>query len=179
MQPRHFHSFAGAPVALAMALAWSSGPALAQDGSGTPATATSADAAPGEIVVTATRRAESLSKVSQSVTALSQASLDARGIKDISGVVRQTPGIQFDPNGFGNQTNIAIRGISSTVGAATTGVYIDDTPIQSRVVGYSTTNAFPAVFDLARVEVLRGRRARCSAPVRKGARSASSPPSPA
>ncbi len=156
MQPRHFHSFAGAPVALAMALAWSSGPALAQDGSGTPATATSADAAPGEIVVTATRRAESLSKVSQSVTALSQASLDARGIKDISGVVRQTPGIQFDPNGFGNQTNIAIRGISSTVGAATTGVYIDDTPIQSRVVGYSTTNAFPAVFDLARVEVLRG-----------------------
>jgi outer membrane receptor protein involved in Fe transport len=70
--------------------------------------------------------------------------------------VRQTPGIQFDPNGFGNQTNIAIRGVSSTVGAATTGIYIDDTPIQSRVVGYGATNAFPAVFDLARVEVLRG-----------------------
>jgi outer membrane receptor for ferrienterochelin and colicin len=42
-------------------------------------------------------------------------------------VVRQTPGIQFDPNGFGNQTNIAIRGVSSTVGAATTGV-ISTTP---------------------------------------------------
>ena len=111
---------------------------------------------PGEIVVTATRRAEALSKVPLSITALSQASLDKRGIKDIADIARQTPGLQFDPNGFGNQTNIAIRGVSSTVGAATTGVYIDDTPIQSRVVGYSTTNAFPAVFDLARVEVLRG-----------------------
>lgn len=110
----------------------------------------------GEIIVTATRRAEALSKVPLSVTALGQAALDNRGIKDISGLVRQTPGIQFDPNGFGNQTNIAIRGVSSTVGAATTGVYIDDTPIQSRAVGYSSTNAFPAVFDLARVEVLRG-----------------------
>lgn len=112
--------------------------------------------APGEIVVTATRRAEALSKVPQSVTALSQTSLDQRGIKDISGVVRQTPGIQLDPNGFGNQSNIAIRGVSSTVGAATTGIYIDDTPIQSRQIGYSTTNVFPAVFDLQRVEVLRG-----------------------
>ena len=152
MQRRQFHSPAAAPLALAIALACGGTSAHAQDA----ATVASAGSAPGEIVVTATRRAESLSKVPQSVTALTQASLDVRGIKDISGVVRQTPGIQFDPNGFGNQTNIAIRGISSTVGAATTGVYIDDTPIQSRVVGYSTTNAFPAVFDLARVEVLRG-----------------------
>lgn len=133
----------GIAPALALVLA---APALAQE----------AAPAPGEIIVTATRRAEALSKVPLSISALGQAALDARGIKDIAGVVRQTPGIQFDPGGFGNQTNIAIRGVSSTVGAATTGVYIDDTPIQSRVVGYSTTNTFPAVFDLARVEVLRG-----------------------
>ena len=141
-----------APSALAIALTLGlATPAQADE-------ATVAKHAPvaGEIVVTATRRAEALSKVAISVTALSQAALDTRGIKDISGVVRQTPGIQFDPNGFGNQTNIAIRGVSSTVGAATTGIYIDDTPIQSRVVGYSTTNTFPAVFDLSRVEVLRG-----------------------
>ncbi|WP_428334609.1 TonB-dependent receptor [Novosphingobium sp.] len=134
--------------ALAMGLTT---PAHAEDKPATP------DAvAPGEIIVTATRRAEVLSKVPVSITAFGQASLDVRGIKDIAGVVRETPGIQFDPNGFGNQTNIAIRGVSSTVGAATTGIYIDDTPIQSRSVGYSTTNAFPAVFDLSRVEVLRG-----------------------
>lgn len=112
--------------------------------------------ASGEIVVTATRRAERLSKVPQSITAYNQASLDKRGVKDISGIARVTPGLQIDPSGFGNGTNIAIRGISSTVGAATTGIYIDDTPIQSRQIGYSSTNTLPALFDLERVEVLRG-----------------------
>jgi outer membrane receptor protein involved in Fe transport len=146
----HTSSLRATTGALALTLC-AIGPAFAQQ-SQAPGDA----AAPGEIVVTATRRAEALSKVPVSVTALSQASLDTRGIKDIAGMVRETPGIQLDPNGFGNQTNIAIRGISSTVGAATTGIYIDDTPIQSRAVGYSTTNAFPAVFDLSRVEVLRG-----------------------
>jgi iron complex outermembrane recepter protein len=140
-------------------LAATSGALALAAGLTTPAHADEAAAAstpPGEIVVTATRRSETLSKVPLSVSALSQGALDERGIKNVDSLVRMTPGIQFDPNGFGNQTNIAIRGVSSTVGAATTGIYIDDTPIQSRVIGYSTTNALPAVFDLARVEVLRG-----------------------
>ena len=147
---KHANALAKTSGAIALALGLMT-PAWADE---TPASADSGTS--GEIIVTATRRAEAVSKVPVSITALSQASLDVRGIKDIAGVVRETPGIQLDPNGFGNQTNIAIRGVSSTVGAATTGIYIDDTPIQSRVVGYSTTNAFPAVFDLARVEVLRG-----------------------
>ena len=134
----------------AAALTWSSA-AFAQD---TASADTSVDS--GEIVVTATRRSEVLSKVPQSVSALGQAALDTRGLKDLSGIVRQTPGIQLDQTGFGNQTVIAIRGISSTTGAATTGIYIDDTPIQSRNIGYAATNTFPAVFDIDRVEVLRG-----------------------
>ncbi|HEY2661095.1 MAG TPA: TonB-dependent receptor [Caulobacteraceae bacterium] len=110
----------------------------------------------GEIVVTATRHAESLSKISQSVTAFTEKSLDVRGIKGMADITRLTPGIELNPNGFGTQSDISIRGISSQVGAATTGIYIDDTPIQSRVVGYSATNTYPLVFDLDRVEVLRG-----------------------
>lgn len=110
----------------------------------------------GEIVVTATRKAEPLSKVPISVSAYSQEALDKRGIKDFSGIVRQTPGIQFDNTGFGNRSVIAIRGVSSDVGAATTGIYLDDTPIQTRQFGYTSTNVTPAVFDLDRVEVLRG-----------------------
>src|SRR5947199_85966 len=43
-----------------------------------------------EVIVTATRRAESLSKVPISVTALTQESLDERGIKDFSEVARFT-----------------------------------------------------------------------------------------
>jgi outer membrane receptor protein involved in Fe transport len=109
-----------------------------------------------EIVVTATRHAENLSKVSASVVAMTQKTLDVRGIKDINGITNVTPGVTLNANGFGTQTDIAIRGIDSQVGAATTGIYIDDTPIQSRVVGYSATNTYPLVFDLDRVEVLRG-----------------------
>jgi outer membrane receptor protein involved in Fe transport len=109
-----------------------------------------------EIVVTATRQAEPLSKVAQSVVALNEAALDARGVKGIDGIAQLTPGITLNPNGFGTQSDISIRGISSQVGSATTGIYIDDTPIQTRVVGYSATNTYPLVFDLERVEVLRG-----------------------
>ncbi len=109
-----------------------------------------------EIVVTATRHAESLSKVSASVVALNEKALDVRGIKGIDQISQMTPGVTLNPNGFGTQSDISIRGIDSQVGAATTGIYIDDTPIQTRVVGYSATNSYPLVFDLDRVEVLRG-----------------------
>lgn len=52
-------------------------------------------------------------------------------------------------------SNISIRGIVSESGFATTGVYIDDTPIAVRTI-FPASNAYPRVFDLERVEVLRG-----------------------
>jgi iron complex outermembrane recepter protein len=106
-----------------------------------------------EIVVTATRRAEDISKVPLSITALSQASMDLRGIKDIQDVARFTPGVYIDNSGT---NNIAIRGIASTGGAGTTGIYIDDTPIQMRALAFNPDEALPQAFDLERVEVLRG-----------------------
>ena len=111
---------------------------------------------PAEIVVTATRQAEPLSKIAASVSALNEAALDRRGIKNVADIALMTPGLTLNPNGFGSQADISIRGISSQVGSATTGIYIDDTPVQTRVVGYSSTNTYPLVFDLDRVEVLRG-----------------------
>lgn len=111
--------------------------------------------APGlqEIVVTATRREESLSKVPISVSAYSQESLDEKGVKDITELARYTPGVSIDQTG----TNaISIRGISSSAGAGTTGIYIDDTPIQMRSVGFNPDDALPKTFDVERVEILRG-----------------------
>ncbi|MBS0377322.1 MAG: TonB-dependent receptor [Proteobacteria bacterium] len=106
-----------------------------------------------EVVVTATRREESLSKVPISVTALTQDSMDQLGIKDFQDVARFTPGVNIDTSG----TNaISIRGISSSGGAGTTGIYIDDTPIQMRSVGFNPDDTLPKTFDLQRVEVLRG-----------------------
>jgi iron complex outermembrane receptor protein len=106
-----------------------------------------------EIIVTSTRREESLSRVPISVTALTQESLDERGIKDFSEVARFTPGVNFDNSGT---NNISIRGISGTGGAGTTGIYLDDTPIQMRALAFSPDEALPKSFDIARVEVLRG-----------------------
>ncbi len=106
-----------------------------------------------EIVVTATRHEESISKVPISITALSQETLDQKGIKDFQDIVRFMPGVTIDNSG----TNaISIRGISSSGGAGTTGIYIDDTPIQMRALGFSPDDALPKTFDLDRVEVLRG-----------------------
>src|SRR5450755_3600823 len=106
-----------------------------------------------EIVVTATRREESISKVPISITALSQSDLDLKGIRDFSEMVRFTPGVSIDSSG----TNaISIRGISSSGGAGTTGIYIDDTPIQMRALGFNPDDALPKTFDMDRVEVLRG-----------------------
>ena len=53
-------------------------------------------------------------------------------------------------------SDLSIRGIDSSAGASTTGIYIDDTPIQGRHLNFGTLNAYPALFDLERVEVLKG-----------------------
>src|ERR1017187_1888398 len=87
------------------------------------------------------------------VTALTQEAMDVRGIKDILDVARFTPGINIDNSGT---NNIAIRGIASTGGAGTTGIYLDDTPIQIRALAFNPDDALPQSFDLDRVEVLRG-----------------------
>ncbi|HYL01891.1 MAG TPA: TonB-dependent receptor [Steroidobacteraceae bacterium] len=119
------------------------------------AQASEAGAAAGlqEIIVTATRREESLARVPISIMALTQESLDDRGIKDFSEVARFTPGINFDTSGT---NNISIRGISGTGGAGTTGIYIDDTPIQMRALAFNPDEALPKSFDIDRIEVLRG-----------------------
>ncbi|MDP9014012.1 MAG: TonB-dependent receptor plug domain-containing protein, partial [Pseudomonadota bacterium] len=122
------------------------------------ATATPESGTPGvvgleEIVVTATRREESISRVPISITALSQEVIDQKGIRDFSDVARYTPGVAFD----NSQTNqISIRGISSSGGSGTTGIYIDDVPIQVRNLGFNSDDALVKLFDLDRVEVLRG-----------------------
>ena len=106
-----------------------------------------------EIVVTATRHEESLSKVPISVTALTQEALDVRGVKDFQDVARFTPGVNIDNSGT---NNISIRGIASTGGAGTTGIYLDDTPIQMRALAFNPDEALPKSFDVERIEVLRG-----------------------
>jgi iron complex outermembrane receptor protein len=112
-----------------------------------------------EIIVTATKQAEPLSKVPVSISAYNQQTLDLVGAKTMADIAAVSPGVDFNTDWFaGSLTNIAIRGIRPALGtAATTALYIDDTPVQTRITGNSSFgNAYPLVFDLDRVEVLRG-----------------------
>jgi outer membrane receptor protein involved in Fe transport len=117
----------------------------------------------GEVVVTAQRRSERLMDVPMSIQAFSQENLDQQGVRSVDDLTRVAPGVTFLRNGMSSSGNyndedsdISIRGIDSSAGAATTGIYIDDTPIQTRHLNFGTVNPYPALFDLQRVEVLKG-----------------------
>ncbi|MDT9598833.1 TonB-dependent receptor [Sphingosinicella rhizophila] len=107
-----------------------------------------------DIIVTASRREESALDVPISIVAYSQEKLDQKGVRNIEDLVRYTPGVTLT-QGFSNIKYIAIRGLQSSVGATMTGLYIDDTPVHIRNL-VLMNNFYPALYDLERVEVLRG-----------------------
>ena len=98
-----------------------------------------------------------------SIQAFSQEALDQQGVRSVDDLTRVAPGVTFIRNGMSSSGNyndedsdISIRGIDSTAGTATTGIYVDDTPIQTRHLNFGTVNPYPALFDLKDVEVLKG-----------------------
>ncbi len=111
------------------------------------------------IVVTATKRAETAQTVPISMTAVSGAELERRGVGSLSDLARIAPSLSVTSSGPGSN-NLVIRGISSSAGsAATVGYYLDDVPISasSNAALLSTRGVIdPALFDVERVEVLRG-----------------------
>jgi len=148
------------PIAVAGQLMW---PAMTRAETAAADTDTAASGGLEEIVVTAQRREQRLQDVPMSITTFSQEQIDQQGLRSIDDLTRLSPGITFLRNGMsasGNyndeDSDISIRGIDSTAGASTTGIYIDDTPIQTRHLQFGTVNPYPALFDLERVEVLQG-----------------------
>jgi len=126
-----------------------------------PPTATAGPASDGaapvlDVVVTAQKRGQKLSEVPLSLTALTTEAMEDQGVKSIDDIARLTPGLNFQTTSQLGTTNISIRGIQSTVGTPTTGVYLDDVPIQGLSLAGLASNTYPKVFDLERVEVLRG-----------------------
>jgi len=110
----------------------------------------------GDIIVTALKRPQALQDVPASVTILSADLLRRLNAQDFSRVADSVPGLAFATTGPGNSQYI-IRGIGGVgfVQSPTTGVYLDETPLQTRALrGFSQPD--PQLFDVARVEVLRG-----------------------
>jgi iron complex outermembrane recepter protein len=134
--------------------------AFAADSTSVPTgSATASTGGLDEVIVTATRRAESIESVPISIDAFGADQLAQGSIKGIEDIAALTPGLQFAmPNGFSSAfTTISIRGLNTNTGPPTVGLYLDDTVISSRLSGTANQgNVYPFVFDLNRVEVERG-----------------------
>lgn len=106
-----------------------------------------------EIVVTAQRRAENLQEIPVAVSALSENTIEQADIHDLTDIATRVPGLTFSPFSPG-QNILALRGASSNDDGAGTdnsiAVFVDDVYL-GRV-----SNINPEMFDIERIEVLRG-----------------------
>ncbi|MGC2029833.1 MAG: TonB-dependent receptor [Steroidobacteraceae bacterium] len=110
-----------------------------------------------EIVVTAEKRESTVQKTPISITAITGKDLEGLGINNAQAIVQAVPGIAVASAGPG-QAKYEIRGLSSDGGeAATIGFYLDDIPITPPATATTGKSAIdPGLYDLGRVEVLRG-----------------------
>jgi outer membrane receptor protein involved in Fe transport len=107
-----------------------------------------------QIVVTANKRTEEAKDVPTAISVLGGYELGEHHVEDYDDITRSVPGVSFGAQGGFGQTNIEIRGISSTTGSATVGLYLDDVSITTRNTYDGSTQ--PKLLDIDRIEVLRG-----------------------
>lgn len=100
-----------------------------------------------EVIVTATKRTESIQDIAASISAISSDELEARRVTEFFDYAITIPNLSFGATDDGvlSGKTISLRGVQ---GENTTGVYINDTPLSE------TIN--PRILDLERIEVLRG-----------------------
>jgi iron complex outermembrane receptor protein len=106
-----------------------------------------------EVIVTATKRSQSLQEVGMSITVLSERSIEEMGIDSYLDFAVRIPnlGTAFQSDGRFDANSPSLRGVFGSgdkSSSATTGIYIDDVPV--------TAALQPRVIDLERIEVLRG-----------------------
>jgi outer membrane receptor protein involved in Fe transport len=110
-----------------------------------------------EIVVTAEKRESTVQNTAISLTAVSQADIQERGATDVATLLQSVPGVSIRTSGPGF-TEFEMRGVSSTGGnSPTVGFYYDDfllTATSSSNEGRIAIS--PALYDVSRIEVLRG-----------------------
>jgi iron complex outermembrane receptor protein len=135
----------------------SSAVAFATSASAQSASAADSAATLGEIVVTAQKRVSTVQDTPISITAVSGADIQDRGITDVSTLAAATPGVSLKSNGPG-QTEIEMRGMTSSGGnSATVGFYLDDIPMTAPAGAQNGKVVIdPTLYDLNRIEVLRG-----------------------
>ena len=110
-----------------------------------------------EVVVSAEKRDSTVQKTPISMTAITGADLQAQGVTGLAEVAQQVPGVSFKTSGPG-QTEFEMRGLTSTGGESpTVGFYLDETSLTPPAMAQNGKVVIdPNLFDLNRVEILRG-----------------------
>lgn len=106
------------------------------------------------VTITATKRTALLTDVPQSVQAIGNEKLTAEGVVTLSDISQIVPGVSQSFKASPGFEVLQVRGISSgSTGDSLVGYYIDEIPF-----GLPNTQFIPPVnvFDLSRVEILRG-----------------------
>ncbi|MBA4793839.1 MAG: TonB-dependent receptor [Phenylobacterium sp.] len=110
-----------------------------------------------EIIVTATKREESVREISGSVSAVSGAQLEALGAQSYADYIARTPGVVFNEFQPGT-SHVVIRGVATSSGnvqgQGTTGYYINEVPLTEP--GWTIVIPDIDAFDVDHVEILRG-----------------------
>ena len=143
------------PLALAVSLlALGVDEALAQATAADPANPTATET----VTVTAQRRREPAREVPLTANVLDAGALERDGSRNLADVAAALPGLNFNQSA-GGQSQVTMRGVSTgaQVGA-TVSLYVDELPIgsSSAYAGGSSTSLNLGLFDLSRIEVLRG-----------------------
>ena len=110
-----------------------------------------------DIVVTATKRVSTVQDTPISLTAITGEEIQQRGLSDFTALAQSVPGVSMRTSGPG-QTELEMRGMTSAGGnSSTVGFYLDDTPLTAPSAAQNGKVVIdPNLYDLSRVEVLRG-----------------------
>lgn len=109
-----------------------------------------------EIIVTATRRSETVRDVPFNIQAITSETLEKTGATDIADFARSVPGLSFTDSGPSGGVRLVLRGLrtgSEVDLAATTAVYVDEVPLD---MPYRGAPLDLKLIDIERIEVLRG-----------------------
>ena len=107
-----------------------------------------------EIVVTATKRAESLQDVAVAVTALTAETIDAMAIVDTADLTRVSASLTFGDGPVPNSATFRVRGIGTNV--VSVGIEPSVAVVIDEVAQAQAGQALARLVDIERIEILRG-----------------------
>lgn len=111
-----------------------------------------------EIVVTARRREENLQDVPLSISVVTAAEIQERGIRSIADLVQTNSSMNIDEGFAPGDTRIVIRGLSPTRGRPNVASLVDGIDISSENIGTAGGSmlATPRLVDAEQIEVVKG-----------------------